>query len=60
MGLGLTTGTLEALFGVYALGQIPGLLLGGPLSDVWGRRAVVVPAAVFCLAASVLLAACAW
>jgi hypothetical protein len=55
--LGLTTGTLEALFGVYALGQIPGLLLGGPLSDVWGRRAVVVPAAVFCLAASVLLAA---
>lgn len=55
--LGLTTGTLEALFGVYALGQIPGLLLGGPLSDVWGRRAVVVPAAALCLAASVLLAA---
>ena len=42
---------------MYALGQIPGLLLGGPLSDAWGRRAVVVPAAVFCLAASVLLAA---
>jgi MFS family permease len=55
--LGLTTGTLEALFGVYALGQIPGLLLGGPLSDVWGRRAVVVPAAALCLAASVVLAA---
>ena len=55
--LGLTTGTLEALFGVYALGQIPGLLLGGPLSDIWGRRAVVVPAAALCLAATVLLAA---
>ena len=55
--LGLTTGTLEALFGVYALGQIPGLLLGGPLSDVWGRRAVVVPAAALCLVASVVLAA---
>ena len=55
--LGLTTGTLEALFGVYALGQIPGLLLGGPLSDIWGRRAVVVPAAALCLVATVLLAA---
>jgi MFS family permease len=55
--LGLTTGTLEALFGVYALGQIPGLLLGGPLSDVCGRRAVVVPAAALCLVASVVLAA---
>src|SRR5262249_61935181 len=55
--LGLTTGTLEALFGVYALGQIPGLLLGGPLADVWGRGAVVVRAAALGLAASRLLAA---
>lgn len=31
--LGLGTGTLEAMFGVYALGLIPGLLLAGPLSD---------------------------
>jgi len=29
--LGLTTGTLQALFGVYALSLIPGLLLGGPM-----------------------------
>ena len=29
--LGLATGTLEALFGVYALSLIPGLLLGGPM-----------------------------
>ena len=36
--LGLGTGTLEALFGVYALGLIPGLLIGGPLSDARGRR----------------------
>jgi predicted MFS family arabinose efflux permease len=55
--LGLGTGTLEALFGVYALGLIPGLLVGGPMSDAWGRRRVVVPAAVLSLAASVLLAA---
>ncbi len=55
--LGLSTGTLEAVFGVYALGLIPGLLLGGPLSDARGRRAVVVPAAVLSLAASMLLVA---
>ena len=49
--------TLEALFGVYALGLIPGLLLAGPLSDARGRRAVVLPAAGLSLAASVTLAA---
>src|SRR6184192_3195961 len=31
--LGLGTGTLEAMFGFYALGLIPGLLIAGPLSD---------------------------
>src|SRR5215469_14804860 len=55
--LGLTTGTLTALFGVYALGLLPGLLLGGPLSDAWGRRRIVVPAAAVSFASSVLLAA---
>ena len=55
--LGLTTGTLEALFGVYALSLIPGLLLGGPMSDAWGRRRVVVPAAAISLVSSAVLAA---
>jgi len=55
--LGLSTGTLEAVFGVYALGLIPGLLLAGPLSDARGRRAVVGPAAVTSLIASLLLTA---
>jgi MFS family permease len=55
--LGLSTGTLEALFGVYALSLIPGLLLCGPVSDARGRRRVVVPAAAISLASSVLLAA---
>src|SRR5919201_1741013 len=55
--LGLGTGTLEAMFGVYALGLIPGLLLAGPLSDARGRRAVVVPAAWLGVAASALLVA---
>src|SRR5580692_7074545 len=53
--LGLGTGTLEAAFGVYALGLIPGLLIAGPLSDARGRRAVVVPAVALSFLASVLL-----
>lgn len=55
--LALSTGPVEALFGVYALGLIPGLLLAGPASDVRGRRVIVIPAAGLSLAASVCLAA---
>jgi MFS family permease len=55
--LGLSTGTLEALFGAYALGLIPGLLIAGPLSDAVGRRPVVIPAAALSLLASVTLVA---
>jgi hypothetical protein len=54
--LGLGTGTLEALFGAYAIGLIPGLLIGGPLSDARGRRAMVMPAALLSLAGSIVLA----
>jgi Major Facilitator Superfamily len=55
--LGLSTGTLEAMFGLYALGLIPGLLLAGPLSDARGRRPVVIPAALLSLVASVVVIA---
>jgi len=55
--LGLGTGTLEAMFGFYALGLIPGLLLAGPLSDARGRRYVVIPAAGLSLVASLVLVA---
>ncbi len=55
--MGLSTGTLEAMFGFYALGLIPGLLIAGPLSDAHGRRAVVVPAAALSLTASLALIA---
>jgi len=55
--LGLGTGTLEAMFGFYALGLIPGLLVAGPLSDTRGRRTVVLPAAALSLVASLALAA---
>lgn len=53
----LTHHFLEAMFGLYALGLIPGLLLAGPLSDARGRRTVVVPAAGLSLVASALLIA---
>jgi hypothetical protein len=55
--LGLSTGTVEALFGVYALGLIPGLLLAGPISDARGRRQVVVSAAVIGLLSSIVVVA---
>jgi MFS family permease len=57
--LGLGTGMLEAIFGIYALGLIPGLLIGGPLSDASGRRKVVLPAAGLSLLASAVLVASA-
>ena len=53
--MGLSTGTLEALFGAYAVGLIPGLLIAGPLSDAKGRRPVVIPAAALSLLASLTL-----
>jgi predicted MFS family arabinose efflux permease len=55
--LGVGTGTLEAMFGAYALGLIPGLLLAGPLSDARGRRTVVVPGIALSLVASIALVA---
>jgi hypothetical protein len=54
--LGLSTGTLEAMFGFYALGLIPGLLIAGPLSDRRGRRPVALASAALSLAGSVVLA----
>ena len=55
--LGLGAGSLEAMFGVYALGLIPGLFLAGPLSDAKGRRLPVLGAAVTSLLGSLLLIA---
>ncbi len=46
--------TLTAVFGVYAAGLVPALLLAGPLSDRLGRRAVVLPFIVLAGAASLL------
>ena len=55
--LALDAAAPAALLGMYALGLIPGLLLSGPLSDRYGRRALVFPATVVTLLASALLGA---
>ncbi len=55
--LGLSTSTLEALFGAYAAGLIPGLLVAGWWSDRHGRRPVALAAAALSLLATVTLAA---
>jgi MFS family permease len=55
--LGLSTGALEAMFGFYALGLVPGLLVTGPLSNGLGRRPVVVFAAASGLLGSLVLLA---
>ncbi|MGF1464500.1 MAG: MFS transporter [Sandaracinaceae bacterium] len=52
---GLSEATVAATFGVYAVGIAPGILLGGPLSDRFGRPAVVFPAVVISLAATAVL-----
>jgi len=55
--LALDAAALALLFGMYALGLVPGLLLAGPVSDRRGRRAVALPAACVALAASAVLGA---
>jgi MFS family permease len=55
--LGMSTQTRAFLFGVYAAGLIPSLLLGGGASDRWGRRAVVVPVVALSPVASLVLIA---
>lgn len=52
---GLTPGTDQALFGVYAVGLVPALLLGGPASDRWGRARLVRPAAIVSVLATAIL-----
>jgi MFS family permease len=48
--LDVSPAVAEAIFGLYALGLVPGLLVAGPLSDRIGRR----PTVVFAVALSML------
>jgi MFS family permease len=54
---GVSESTADALFGVYALGLIPALLLTGPISDQRGRRRIVRGAGVLSVVASLALIA---
>ncbi|OBH53529.1 MFS transporter [Mycobacterium sp. E2479] len=38
----LSTATLDGIFGIYAVGLLPGLLVGGRASDALGRRSVAL------------------
>jgi MFS family permease len=58
--LGLSESTTTLLFGIYALGLVPGLLLGGPAADRWGRGRVLIPAALASAAATALLIGGFW
>ncbi|HEX6444242.1 MAG TPA: MFS transporter [Streptosporangiales bacterium] len=53
--LGASLAVVQATFGLYAVGLVPGLLLGGPLSDRHGRRVVVRTALPISFVASVVL-----
>jgi predicted MFS family arabinose efflux permease len=54
--LDLSPEVLTALFGCYAAGLVPALLLAGPLSDRLGRRRVAVPGIVLSGLASLAFA----
>jgi MFS family permease len=55
--LGVSAATVQAVFAMYVVGLVPGLLLGGPVSDRYGRRPVVLAALAASAAASLLLLA---
>lgn len=52
--LGMSSTSVTALFGVYAVGLLPALVFAGPAADRWGRRRVAIPAAVLSAFASAL------
>ena len=55
--LDLSAEVLTALFGCYAAGLVPALMLAGPLSDRLGRRRVAIPGIVLSGLASLAFAA---
>lgn len=55
--LGLSPEVLTTLFGVYAAGLVPALLVAGPLSDRLGRRRVALPGIVLSALSSLAFAA---
>lgn len=58
--LALSDTQATAVFGVYALGLIPGLLIGGRASDLLGRRTLMIVFAALSLLATAVLAGGQW
>lgn len=58
---GVSVAATEVMFGLYAVGLVPALMVGGRWSDRAGRRVVVLAAlAVSLVASAVLMAGSAW
>jgi MFS family permease len=53
--LDLSAWTVTALFAAYPIGLIPALLLGGPASDLRGRKRITLPFVVMSGVASLLM-----
>jgi len=51
----LSASLVAGLYGLYAVGLLPGLLLGGSASDRLGRRAVAVPGALLAAVGTLIL-----
>jgi MFS family permease len=51
----LSAATLDAIFGIYALGLVPGLLIGGRVSDALGRRSVALTGSAVAVAGTVAM-----
>lgn len=52
---GLSRNQTTFLFGIYAAGLIVALFVGGPLSDTYGRRAIIRPALLCSILGSIVL-----
>ncbi|AGF73684.1 MFS transporter [Corynebacterium halotolerans] len=57
LGAGLSQSQVTFLLAIYVAGLIPALLIGGPLSDLHGRRAIMRPALVASAVGSLVLSA---
>jgi MFS family permease len=51
----LSVATIDAIFGIYAVGLVPGLLVGGRASDALGRQAVAWSGATIILVGTVAM-----
>lgn len=54
---GFSTAVVDVLLGAYVLGIVPGMLVGGPLSDRVGRKPLMLAAPPTAIAGSAVLAA---